>query len=302
MPRQLFPYVGGKYLVAPEINRRFGEIDTRIDAFTGSSSWILASPPVRYEIVNDLDGYVVNYLRAVKYAPEELARHLDFPRAELELIAYHHYTRDKLPELVARLGGDPDYYDPVLAARWAYVMAYKVVNSSLLKSGGWSVRDGRLVYERSAGRVRGSVTSSLRVLDRLVKEHRVSEYVAALSKRLRGVQVYWNDFEVVVSKARYHLGVVGILLDPPYPRHLHNYDYDTDTADVWQRAARWAVANGDNPKLRIAVCGYNDADSDALFPSGWARFSWNRSGIGQYKDRECIWFSPHCGGGSDDRG
>ena len=115
--RQLFPYIGGKYSVAPEINRRFGEITTRIDAFTGSSSWILASPPVRYEIVNDLDGYVVNYLRAVKYAPEELARHLDFPRAELELIAYHHYTRDRLPELVARLGGDPDYYDPVLAAR-----------------------------------------------------------------------------------------------------------------------------------------------------------------------------------------
>jgi len=70
MPRQLFPYVGGKYTVAPEINKRFGEIDTRIDAFTGSSSWILASPPVAYEIVNDLDGYVVNYLRAIKSTPE----------------------------------------------------------------------------------------------------------------------------------------------------------------------------------------------------------------------------------------
>ena len=115
--RQLFPYIGGKYTIAPEINRRFGAIDTRIDAFTGSSSWILASPPVKHEIVNDLDGYVVNYLRAVKYAPDEVARHLDFPRAELELVARHHYVRDKLPELVAKLGGDPDYYDPVLAAR-----------------------------------------------------------------------------------------------------------------------------------------------------------------------------------------
>jgi len=72
--RQLFPYIGGKYTIAPEINRRFGEVDTRIDAFTGSSSWILASEPAKYEIVNDLDGYVVNYLRAVKYAPEEVAR------------------------------------------------------------------------------------------------------------------------------------------------------------------------------------------------------------------------------------
>jgi len=170
--RQLFPYIGGKYTIAPEINRRFGEVDTRIDAFTGSSSWILASPPVKHEIVNDLDGYVVNYLRAVKYAPDEVARHLDFPRAELELIAYHHYTRDRLPELVARLGGDPDYYDPVLAARWAYMMAYKL-DPSLTKPGGWLTRDGRLMYERGNGRIRGSLTSSHRVLSRLVKERRV---------------------------------------------------------------------------------------------------------------------------------
>ena len=300
MPRQLFPYVGGKYTVAPEINKRFGEIDTRIDAFTGSSSWILASPPVAYEIVNDLDGYVVNYLRAVKYAPEAVAQHLDFPRAELELIAYHHYTRDRLTELVSRLGGDPEYYDPVIAARWAYVMAHKY-DPSLNKSGGWLVHDGRLIYERGAGRIRGSLNSRPSLLARLVKERRVSEYVAALSKRLRNVCIFWNDFKVVVEKADHsEFGVVGVLLDPPYPRHLRDYDYDTDAADVWHRAARWAVSNGDNPRLRIAVCGYNDADSDALFPSGWARFVWRRSGVGQNKDRECIWFSPHCKGGEND--
>jgi site-specific DNA-adenine methylase len=300
MPRQLFPYVGGKYTVAPEINRRFGAIDTRIDAFTGSSSWILASPPVKHEIVNDLDGYVVNYLRAVKYAPDEVARHLDFPRAELELIAYHHYTRDRLPELIAKLGGDPEYYDPVLAARWAYVMAHSLIHKHK-RAGGWSVRDGRLMYERGNGRIRGSMTSRHLLLTRLLKERRVFEYITSLSERLRCVQVWWNDFEVVVEKAdSSDFGIVGILLDPPYPRHLRDFDYDTDGTEVWQRAARWAVANGDNPKLRIAVCGYNDAESDALFPHSWTRFVWRRSGIGQNKDRECIWFSPHCGGGRDD--
>jgi DNA adenine methylase len=296
MPRQLFPYIGGKYTVASEINRRFGAIDTRIDAFTGSSSWILASEPVRYEIVNDLDGYVVNYLRAIKYAPEEVARHLDFPRVELELIAYHHYTRDRLPELVSRLGGDPDYYDPVIAARWAYVMAHSVIYESK-RVGGWLTRDGRLIYERGVGRTRGSMTVLPRLLARLIKERRVSEYVAALSERLRNVHVFWNDFEVVAGKSKIgHLGVGGVLLDPPYPRHLRDFDYDTDSADIWHRAARWAVAHGDNPKLRIAVCGYNDAESDALFPPDWARFIWRRIGIGQNKDMECIWFSPHCGG------
>ena len=300
MPRQLFPYVGGKCLVAPEINRQFGAIDTRIDAFTGSSSWILASPPVKYEIVNDLDGYVVNYLRAVKYAPDEVARHLDFPRAELELIAYHHYTRDRLPELVSRLGGDPEYYDPVIAARWAYVMAHSLMYE-YKRDGGWSVRDGRLVYERGTGRIRGSMTSRHLLLTRLLKERRVFEYITSLSERLRCVQVWWNDFEVVVEKAdRSEFGVVGVLLDPPYPRHLRDYDYDTDAADVWHRAARWAVSNGDNPRLRIAVCGYNDAESDALFPPSWSRFFWRRFGLGRNKDKECVWFSPHCKGGEND--
>jgi len=300
MPRQLFPYIGGKYTVAPEINRRFGAIDTRIDAFTGSSSWILASPPVKHEIVNDLDGYVVNYLRAVKYAPDEVARHLDFPRAELELVARHHYIKEQLPELVARLGGDPEYYDPVIAARWAYVMAHCVMYKHQ-RAGGWLVQDGRLVYKRGEGRLRVSMTSRPLLLTRLIKERRVSEYVAALAERLRNVCIFWNDFEIVAEKAdRPDYGIVGILLDPPYPRHLRDFDYDTDGADVWQRAARWAVANGDDPKLRIAVCGYNDAESDALFPQTWTRFIWRRSGIGRHKDRECIWFSPHCGGGSDD--
>ena len=237
MPRQLFPYVGGKYTVAPEINRRFGAITTRIDAFTGSSSWILASPPVAYEIVNDLDGYVVNYLRAVKYAPGEVARHLDFPRAELELIAYHHYTRDKLPELVSRLGGDPEYYDPVIAARWAYVMAHSLMYE-YKRAGGWSVRDGRLVYERGTGRIRGCMTSRHLLLTRLLKERRVFEYLTSLSERLRCVQIWWNDFEIVAEKAdRPDYGIVGILLDPPYPRHLRDFDYDTDNAGVWQRGA-----------------------------------------------------------------
>jgi hypothetical protein len=158
-----------------------------------------------------------------------------------------------------------------------------------------------LIYERGDGRIRGSLTSAPKLLARLVRERRVSEYVVALSERLRNVQVFWNDFEVVAGKAkRPEFGTVGILLDPPYPRRLRDFDYDTDNADVWHRAARWAVANGDNPRCRIAVCGYNDAESDALFPSAWRRFVWRRSGIGQNKDRECIWFSPYCGGGSDD--
>jgi hypothetical protein len=95
MPRQLFPYIGGKYTVAPEINRRFGAIDTRIDAFTPDRR-VGYSHQSRFGTRSSTisTATLSTTCAPIKYAPEEVARHLDFPRAELELIAYRHYTRD----------------------------------------------------------------------------------------------------------------------------------------------------------------------------------------------------------------
>ena len=66
---------------------------------------------------------------------------------------------------------------------------------------------------------------------------------------------------------------------------------------------RWAIANGDNPLLRIALCGY---EGEHDMPSSWECVPWKANGGygGQSKDhdnpnakRERIWFSPHCLGG-----
>lgn len=101
--KQIFRYPGGKRRVVPVINQRFGRIDVRVDAFTGSSAWVLASEPVKYEVVNDADGYVVNYLRAIREAPDEVARYLDVPPAELEVMAFAIFQKHKLPECFSAL-------------------------------------------------------------------------------------------------------------------------------------------------------------------------------------------------------
>ena len=63
---------------------------------------------------------------------------------------------------------------------------------------------------------------------------------------------------------------------------------------------KFAIENGENEKLRIAVCGYDDG---IVFPDNWQKFAWKSNGglanLGDNQGRinsnkETIWFSPHC--------
>jgi len=62
----------------------------------------------------------------------------------------------------------------------------------------------------------------------------------------------------------------------------------------------WAIANGDNPMLRIALCGY---EGEHAMPESWHVVEWKASGgygaqasnqARENADKERIWFSPHC--------
>jgi len=69
-------------------------------------------------------------------------------------------------------------------------------------------------------------------------------------------------------------------------------------------ACRWALAHGDDPRLRICLCGY---EGDHKMPKSWTAVRWKAHGgmSGTYKGRglgraqknrfrEILWFSPHC--------
>lgn len=125
-------------------------------------------------------------------------------------------------------------------------------------------------------------------------------YMRALSDRLRRVRVCCGDFERILGPAvTTCIGDTAVLLDPPYPEEGRAICYTEDGAGVWWRAYQWAIDNGDNPGLRIALCGYEH--SDAVFPSSWEEVAWKASGgygrslRGQaLAKRERIWFSPAC--------
>lgn len=129
----------------------------------------------------------------------------------------------------------------------------------------------------------------------------LTAWFQALQRRLRRVRVCCGDWSRVVTPAVLGAGggTTAVLLDPPYDTGRRASDlYAVDTAGIAERVREWAVANGDNPRLRIALCGL---EAEHEMPEDWEAVGWttrggygNQDGGDHANRREVVWFSPHC--------
>lgn len=127
-------------------------------------------------------------------------------------------------------------------------------------------------------------------------------YFAELSRRLRRVRVCCGDWSRVVSDGVLNYGgSVGILLDPPYSDDVRTsgiYGVDSDP-NIAVAVRKWAISKGDDPRLRIALCGY-EQEHVAEMPSSWRMLVVERvatpyaSTAKQEERKERLWLSPHC--------
>lgn len=87
--RPLFPYFGGKSRIAPTVWAALGEVRNYVEPFFGSGATLFLRPGGAGEVetVNDFDGMVANFWRAVQSAPDEVAKHVDWPVNECDLVA-----------------------------------------------------------------------------------------------------------------------------------------------------------------------------------------------------------------------
>ena len=79
-----FPWMGGKSRVAEVVWERFGNVPNLVEPFFGSGAVLFLRPIEhewwdRIETVNDYDGNVANFWRAVKLCPEAVADWADWP-------------------------------------------------------------------------------------------------------------------------------------------------------------------------------------------------------------------------------
>lgn len=303
-----FPWFGGKSRVAPDVWARFGDTPNYVEPFAGSLAVLLGRPRdhvAKIETVNDLDGFVANFWRAVAHDPEKVAVWADWPVIEADLNARHAYLVGIRASLLRRLEGDPDYYDARLAGWWVAGVCGWIGSGYCSGNGPWTVVDGELVNRKlphlgNAGR---GVNRQMPHLGNAGQG--VAEWFAVLHDRLRRVRVCSGGWERVVSDSvTTRHGLTSVFLDPPYGDEVEQTRvYAADSGTVSDDVRAWCLENGNDENLRIALCGYEGEGHDALLDYGWTAHAWKtaggygggRGGVGdENRSKERIYFSPAC--------
>ena len=302
-------YFGAKSAVAAEVWSRLGSPSHYIEPFAGSLAVLLARPDWRpgprqwTETVNDADGLLCNFWRAVAQSPDAVAEAADWPVFELDLHARHAELIARRVEVAERLRADPRWCDPELAGWWVW-------GAGAWIGSGWGDRAARqMPHIGDTGRGVHRISSNRRAV------------VLSVAERLQHIRVLCGDWRRAVTKSAcegWGDGDVGVFLDPPYGEGSMEYagggNGDASiAADVWA----WAVSTWRepeqsgrrrDPRVRIVVAGYEDGRA---VPDGWQTVAWDAAnridgqaaGYGnQVADgagranarRERLWCSPAC--------
>lgn len=336
-----FPYFGGKSRVSDLVWDRFGNVPNYVEPFFGSGAVLINRPSAPgIETVNDLDCMVANFWRALQADPEQLAAHADWPVNEADLHARHLWLVNKA-NFRERMKTDPEYFDVKIAGWWVWGICQWIgsgwccVRDGIDRSDG-TPRRGRPNLSTGQGvqqnvdvpnqipNLRGDSGAAGSGIHASGKMPRIDgrprgmnsgagmeennggglyEWFYALADRLRRVRVCCGDWKRILGPAPTTcIGTTGVFLDPPYAVEERSDVYSEESREVAYEVREWAIANGDNPELRIALCGY-DATCYRMPPS-WTEIAWkanggyaNQSGKTRGRanaHRERIWFSPFC--------
>src|SRR3984957_16918373 len=71
-------YIGGKRALAKRVIELFPEHTTYVEAFAGGAQVFFHKKPSKVEVLNDLDGEIVNFYRVCQQHYEELLRYFRF--------------------------------------------------------------------------------------------------------------------------------------------------------------------------------------------------------------------------------
>lgn len=291
--RAPFSGFGGKADVAHHVWAGLGNVSHYVEAFTGTAAVLLARPHTAgprghpfTETINDIDGLLVNFWRAMALRPDEVIKHSKWPVLELDLHARHRWLVGERENITERLRVDPDWCDPKAAGWWVW-------GTSAWIGSGWGARLSQQMP--SVGR-------------RGVHSYSGEDRLWACAKRLSGVRVLCGDWKRALAPSgveKWRNGPVGVFLDPPYGVGKIEYagggngDF-TLVEEVWAWAERMEVFD----HVRVCIAGY---EGHPCLP-GWRELAWDtgcsargggysNSGTGEAKAncrRERLWFSPSC--------
>lgn len=260
-----FGYYGAKQRLAARIIDSLPPHNAWVEAFCGSAAITLAKKPAPIEVINDLDGNIVNLFEVLR----------DNHTALTSAVALTPYARQEF----ANAGGSNNGLSEVERARRFLARTMMTVNGDA-KSAGFSCSSS---YSRGGKEAR------------VGRWHNLPERLAEVAERLRNVRVENQDARRLVEMFLDRPATL-IYLDPPYfVKRAHKYvidandiEFHRELLDLCCRARCMILLSGYDTPLYRATLRAKD---------GWKRVSiktHTRDTKGKdYVRQEVLWQNKH---------
>jgi DNA adenine methylase len=219
-------WVGGKSRLRKRIIDLLPAHTCYVEPFCGAAWVLFGKSPSRVEIMNDIDGELINFFRVVKQQPETFIQSFEWDlvsRAEFERLSKLDISTLTTVERAHRF-----FY--LIMAGWGGEFNYPRFQTSITDGG----HGNRLI---------GALET-------------LNQRIAPIHQRLRTVIIENLDWRVCLD--RYDREGVFMYIDPPYPGNGVNYVHNMrDWEDHYELAERllnskckWLVSSYDNPEIR----------------------------------------------------
>lgn len=260
-----FGYFGSKNKLAFELCKDLPPHNCWVEAFCGSSAVTLAKSPADIEVINDIDGEIVNLFRQLRNNSKQLCKQIELtPYAEQELVD----ARNENSEI-----------SDLEKARQFLVKSMMAINGSFgTNKGGFSYSDS---YSRN------------KVGARVNRWNNLPERLRKVVERLKNVRIEQKDAKKLIERFSNRPATL-IYLDPPYLADRIN-GYEIEANDHNFHLDLLNVACKSNSMIFLS--GYeNELYTDLLTEKkGWAmkEFEATTQGSnGQSKKRtEVLWMN-----------
>jgi DNA adenine methylase len=260
-----FGYYGAKQRLAARIVDSLPPHNAWVEAFCGSAAITLAKKPAPIEVINDLDGNIVNLFEVLR----------DNHTALTSAVALTPYARQEF----ANAGGSNDGLSEVERARRFLARTMMTVNGDA-KGAGFSCSSS---YSRGGKEAR------------VGRWHNLPARLAEVAERLRNVRVENQDARRLVEMFLDRPATL-IYLDPPYfVKRAHKYVIDANDMEFHRELLDLCC----RAKCMILLSGYDTPLYRAMLRAkdGWKRLSiktHTRDTKGKdYVRQEMLWQNKH---------
>jgi len=91
--KPIIPWIGGKKRISNEIMKRFPKHTCYVEPFAGGAAIFWAKEPAKVEVINDINGDLVNLYRVVKHHLEEFLRQFKWALASRQIYEWEKMSR-----------------------------------------------------------------------------------------------------------------------------------------------------------------------------------------------------------------